>query len=56
MLRGISCIAHLGQAKQCVIDAFDTNYLVSADEVMASILHPAQNMDEEFPDLAMAAL
>jgi hypothetical protein len=29
-----------------VIIAFDTNYLLSADEVMASILHMALNMDE----------
>jgi hypothetical protein len=47
MLRGISCTGPFGHAKQCVINAFDTNYLLSADEVMASILHPAQNMDEE---------
>jgi hypothetical protein len=41
MLRG-----PFGQAKQCVINAFDTNYLMSADEVMANTLHLAQNMDE----------
>jgi hypothetical protein len=29
-----------------VINAIDTNYLMSPDEVMASILHLAQNMDE----------
>jgi hypothetical protein len=29
-----------------VINAFDTHYLMSADEVMANILHMAQNMDE----------
>jgi hypothetical protein len=36
-----------GQAKQCVINAFDTDYLLSTDEVTASILHLAHNMDEE---------
>jgi hypothetical protein len=34
---------------------FDTDYLLSADEVMASILHMAQNMDEELPAPAMPA-
>jgi hypothetical protein len=52
MLRGISCTYHFGQAKQCVINAFDTNYLLSADEVMANILHMAQNMDDDAPDQA----
>jgi hypothetical protein len=47
MLRGISNTGHFGKAKKCVINAFDTNYLLSADEVMANILHLAQNMDEE---------
>jgi hypothetical protein len=46
MLRGISSTGQFGHAKQCVINAFDTNYLPSADEVMANILHMAQNMDE----------
>jgi hypothetical protein len=46
MLRGISSSGPHGQAKQCVINAFDTNYLLSADEVMASILHLAHNMDD----------
>jgi hypothetical protein len=41
MLRGISIAGHFGQAKQYVINAFDTNYLLSADDVMASILHMA---------------
>jgi hypothetical protein len=39
MLRGISNTGHFGQAKHCVINALDTNYLLSADEVMANILH-----------------
>jgi hypothetical protein len=47
MLRGISSTGQFGQAKQCVINAFDTNYLLSADEVMTNILHMAHNMDEE---------
>jgi hypothetical protein len=46
MMRGISSSGPFGQAKQCVINAFDIDYLMSADEVMVSILHMAQNMDE----------
>jgi hypothetical protein len=30
-----------------VINAFDTYYLMSADEVIANILHITQNMDED---------
>jgi hypothetical protein len=41
MLLGISSTGPFGQATQCVINAFDTNYLISADEVMAIILYPA---------------
>jgi hypothetical protein len=47
MLRGISSNAPFGQTKQCIINAFDTNNLMSADEVMANILHLARNMEEE---------
>jgi hypothetical protein len=47
MLRGISSTGQFGKAKQCVINAFDTNYLLSADEVMANILHLALKQDEE---------
>jgi hypothetical protein len=47
MLRGISNNGPHGQAKQCVINAFDIDYMMSADEVMASILHLAHNMDED---------
>jgi hypothetical protein len=47
MLRGICHTGPFGQAKQCVINAFDTDYMLSADKVMANILHRAQNMDEE---------
>jgi hypothetical protein len=55
MLRGISSNGAFGQAKQCVINAFDTNYLMSADEVMASIIHLARNMDEEVTALGLPA-
>jgi hypothetical protein len=50
MLRGISNNGPFGQAKQCVINALDTNYLMSADEVMANILQLAQNMDDDLPE------
>jgi hypothetical protein len=41
MLRGISSTCHFGHAKQCVINVFDTNCLLAADEVMSNILHLA---------------
>jgi hypothetical protein len=47
MLRGMSSNGPFGQAIHCVINAFDINYLLSADKVMASILHLAENMEEE---------
>jgi hypothetical protein len=47
MLRGISSSGPHGQAKQCVINAFDTDYLLSADEVIANILHFTHNMDDD---------
>jgi hypothetical protein len=50
-----SSIGPFGQAKHCVINAFDTNYLMSADEFMANILHLAQNMEEELPGTVMPA-
>jgi hypothetical protein len=53
VLRGISNTGHFAHAKQCVVDAFDTNHLMSADEVMAIILHMAQNMDEELNDSSL---
>jgi hypothetical protein len=56
MLRGIAITGHFGQAKQCVINAFDTNYLLSADEVMPSILHLARNMDEDVTAPSLPAL
>jgi hypothetical protein len=46
-MRGILSTGQFGQAKQFVINAFDNNYLISTDEVMANILHLAQNMEEE---------
>jgi hypothetical protein len=55
MHRGISSTGHFGDAKQCVINAFETNYLLSADEVMANILHLAQNMDEDVTTPGMPA-
>jgi hypothetical protein len=55
MLRGIYSNGPFGQTKQCVIDAFDTNYLMSADEMMAIILYPAQNMGKEVSAPGMPA-
>jgi hypothetical protein len=46
MLRGISSLGPYAQAKQCAINAFDTNNFLSTDEVMATILHLAQNMED----------
>jgi hypothetical protein len=50
MMRGIFSTGHFGQAKQCVINTVDTNYLLSADEVMDNILYLAQTMNEELPN------
>jgi hypothetical protein len=47
MIRGLSNFGQYGQAKQCVISAFDTDFIMSADKVMGSIIHPAQNLDAE---------
>jgi hypothetical protein len=56
MLRGISGSGPYGKAKQCVINnAFDTDYLKSTDEVMANILHLAQNMNEDAGAQSMPA-
>jgi hypothetical protein len=49
VLRGISSTGQYGHAKQCGINALDTNYLLSTDEVMANTMHMAQNMEEELP-------
>jgi hypothetical protein len=45
MLPDIFCTGQFGQAGHFVINAFNTNYLMSADEEMTGILHPAQNME-----------
>jgi hypothetical protein len=54
-LRGISATGPFCQANQCVINAFDTNYLMSADEAMANIFHLAKNMEEELPGTTIPA-
>jgi hypothetical protein len=56
ILRGISSTGPFGHAKQCAINAFDTNYRMSADEVIASILHMAQSMVEDLPSSDLRAL
>jgi hypothetical protein len=55
LLRGISSNDFFVWAKQRFINSFDTCYLMPAGEVMASILHPAQYMDEEFPGSDLSA-
>jgi hypothetical protein len=47
MLRRISRTGPYGQGQECVINAFDIDYLLSADEVMASVLHLAHNMEDD---------
>jgi hypothetical protein len=47
-IRGLSNVGQYGQAKQCVINAFDTDFIMSADRVMGSIIHRAQNLDGDF--------
>jgi hypothetical protein len=47
MIRGLSNVGQYGQAKQCVTNAFDTDFIVSADRVMGSIIHQAQNPDAD---------
>jgi hypothetical protein len=47
MIRGLSNVGQYGQAKQCVINAFDTDFILSADRVMGSIIHLAQNLDAD---------
>jgi hypothetical protein len=49
MLSSTTSTCQFSQGKYCVIDAFDTNYLLSANDVMASILHLAKNMETELP-------
>jgi hypothetical protein len=55
MMRGKSSNGPFGQAKHYVINAFDTNYLLCADEVMANTLHLTQNMEEELPGVDVTA-
>jgi hypothetical protein len=55
MLRGVSSNGPFGEANQRVIDAFDTNYLLSADEVTANIPHLAHNMEGELPGADVTA-
>jgi hypothetical protein len=47
MIRGLSNVGQYGQAKQCVINAFDTDFIMSADRVMGSIIHQAHNLDAD---------
>jgi hypothetical protein len=47
MIRGLSNVGQYGQAKQCVINAFDTDFILSADRVMGSIIHQAQKLDAD---------
>jgi hypothetical protein len=47
MIRGLSNVGQYGQAEQCVINAFDTDFIMSADRVMGSIIHHAQNLDAD---------
>jgi hypothetical protein len=47
MIRGLSNVGQYGQAKQCVINAFDTDFILSADRVMGSIIHQAHNLDAD---------
>jgi hypothetical protein len=47
MIRGLSNVGQYGLAKQCVINAFHTDFILSADRVMGSIIHQAQNLDAD---------
>jgi hypothetical protein len=53
MLRGISSNGPFRHVKQCIINAFDTNYLLSAKVVLANRLHVAQNMDDDLSDATL---
>jgi hypothetical protein len=46
-IRGLSNVGQYGHAKQCVISAFDTDFILSADRVMGSIIHQARNLDTD---------
>jgi hypothetical protein len=47
MIRGLSNVGQYGEAKQCAINVFDTDFIMSADRVMGSIIHQAQNLDAD---------
>jgi hypothetical protein len=47
MICGLSLIGQLGHAKQSVINAFDTDFIMSTDKVMGSIIPQAYNLDAE---------
>jgi hypothetical protein len=47
IIRGLSNVGQYGQTKQWVINAFDTDFIMSADRVMGSIIHLAQNLDAD---------
>jgi hypothetical protein len=49
MLRDISSTGHFAHAKHCVINEFDTDYLLSADDVMDNIRQLDQNIEEQLP-------
>jgi hypothetical protein len=47
MIRGLSNVGEYGQAKQCVIYAFDTDFILSVDRVMGTIIHQPHDLDAE---------
>jgi hypothetical protein len=47
MIHGLSNVGQYGQAKQCIMNAFDTYFNMPADNVMGSIVHQAHNLNEE---------
>jgi hypothetical protein len=47
MIRGLSNVGQYGRAKQCNINAFESDFIQSADRVMGRITHQAQNLDAE---------
>jgi hypothetical protein len=55
MLRGISKTGHFGEAKQCVINAFDTTLPHVRRQSDGQHPPPGKNMDEEIPAPDMTA-
>jgi hypothetical protein len=47
VIRGLSNVGHYRYAKQCVINVFDSDFILSAGMVMGSIIHQSQNLDVE---------